>query len=126
MRAVLVDTSVIIDYLRGHHGAEGVLERARVSTPLHASEITRLDVLSGMRLGEEVATRSFLSTFVWHSVDDLIAERAGELGRQWLSSHRSIDSADLAIAATAIVAECKLLTCNVKHFPMFKDLRKPY
>jgi predicted nucleic acid-binding protein len=35
-------------------------------------------------------------------------------------------SADLAIAATAIVVESKLLTCNAKHFPMFADLRKPY
>jgi predicted nucleic acid-binding protein len=124
--SVLVDTSVIIDYLRGHHGAEEVLEKQRLGAPLHASEITRLEVLAGMRANEQDGTQSFLSTFVWHSVDTLIAERAGELGRKWLPSHASIDSADLAIAATAMVAECKLLTCNVEHFPMFADLRKPY
>ena len=28
----------------------------------------------------------------------MIAEPAGELGRQWLPAHRSIDGADLAIA----------------------------
>ena len=123
---VLVDTSVIIDYLRGHHGAEDVLEGERAAAPLHASEMTRLEVLAGMRTSEEGGTRSFLSIFIWHPVDTLIAERAGELGRRWLSSHRSIDSADLAIAATAMVTGCKLLTCNVKHFPMFTDLKKPY
>ena len=123
---VLVDTSVIIDYLRGHDGAAEVLEGERVRAPLHASEITRLEVLAGMRTNEEGGTRSFLSIFIWHSVDTLIAERAGELGRSWLASHRSIDSADLAIAATAMVTGCKLLTCNVKHFPMFADLKKPY
>lgn len=123
---VLVDTSVIIDYLRGNPGAERVLEEARMDAPLHASEITRLEVLAGMRTVEESATRALLSIFIWHPVDTLIAERAGELGRTWLSSHRSIDSADLAIAATAVVAGCELLTCNVKHFPMFKDLKKPY
>ena len=123
---VLVDTSVIIDYLRGHHGAEQVLENERLDAPLHASEITRLEVLAGMRNSEERATRSFLSTFIWHSVDTLIAERAGELGRKWLPSHGSIDSADLAIAATVMVVESKLLTCNVKHFPMFATLSKPY
>lgn len=123
---VLVDTSVIVDYLRGHYGAEKLLESERLEAPLHASEITRLEVLAGMRENEEGATRSFLSTFIWHSVDTLIAERAGELGRKWLRNHSSIDGADLAIAATAIVVESKLLTCNVMHFPMFADLRKPY
>jgi len=123
---VLVDTSVIIDYLRGHQGAERVLEDARISGPLHASEITRLEVLAGMRTYEEGGTRALLSIFIWHSVDTLISERAGELGRRWLPSHRSIDSADLAIAATVLVTGCELLTCNVKHFPMFKDLKRPY
>lgn len=123
---VLVDTSVIIDYLRGNHGAERVLEEARLNAPLHASEITRLEVLAGMRTVEESATRALLSIFIWHPVDTLISERAGELGRKWLSSHHAIDSADLAIAATVIVSGCELLTCNVKHFPMFNDLKRPY
>jgi predicted nucleic acid-binding protein len=79
---VLVDTSVIIDYLRGHPGAEELLESERMHAPLHASEITRLEVLAGMRENEENATRSFLSTFIWHSVDATIAESAGELGRK--------------------------------------------
>jgi predicted nucleic acid-binding protein len=123
---VLVDTSVIIDYLRGDLRAEEVLESHRSLAPLHASEITRLEVLAGMRPNEEGGTRSFLSIFVWHPVDTLIAERAGEIGRRWLASHRAIDSADLAIAATAMITGCELLTCNVKHFPMFAGLKKPY
>ena len=123
---VLVDTSVIIDYLRGDQGAGKVLEGERLAAPMHASEITRLEVLAGMRANEEGGTRSLLSIFIWHPVDTVIAERAGELGRRWLASHQNIDSADLAIAATATVTGCELLTCNVKHFPMFADLRKPY
>ena len=43
-----------------------------------------------------------------------------------LPSHRGIDSADLAIAATAAGLEARLLTRNVRHFPMFPDLRSPY
>jgi predicted nucleic acid-binding protein len=123
---VLVDTSVIIDYLRGDPGAEEVLEDQRLAAPLHASEITRLEVLAGMRPDEERGTRALLSIFMWHPVDTLISERAGELGRAWLASHHTIDSADLAIAATAIVSGCELLTRNIKHFPMFADLEKPY
>lgn len=124
--SALVDTSVLIDYLRGHADAAEVLERERASGPLHASEITRLEVLAGMRPSEQHATRALLSTLRWHPVDELIAEQAGELGRRWLPSHHTIDSADLAIAATALGTKTRLLTCNVRHFPMFPDLRAPY
>ena len=89
--SVLVDTSVLIDYLRGHQGAAELLERERAAGALHASEITRLEVLAGMRPAEEHQTRSLLSTLRWHPVDEQVAEKAGELGRAWLPSRRGID-----------------------------------
>ncbi len=122
----LIDTSILIDYLRGHAGAGDLLERERTAGVLHASEITRLEVLAGMRSAEEDDTRALLSTLTWHPVDIEIAEEAGALGRQWLRSHHTIDSADLAIAATAIRTGTRLLTRNIKHFPMFPDLHPPY
>src|SRR5579875_736801 len=100
--SALVDTSVLIDYLRGHAGAGALLERERTTDVLHASEITRIDVLAGMRPAEEDDTLALLSTLVWHPVDSEIAEVAGALGRRWLPSHHTIDSADLAIAATVV------------------------
>lgn len=124
--SALVDTSILIDYLRGHPGAGDLLERERVADVLHASEITRIEVLAGMRPAEEDTTRALLSTLVWHPVDAEIAAEAGALGRQWLPSHHTIDSADLAIAATAVRVDARLLTCNVRHFPMFTDLQAPY
>ncbi|MDA8297669.1 MAG: type II toxin-antitoxin system VapC family toxin [Actinomycetota bacterium] len=124
--SALVDTSILIDYLRGHAGAGDLLERERAADVLHASEVTRIEVLAGMRTAEEDETRALLSTLVWHPVDAEIAEEAGALGRQWLSSHQTIDSADLAIAATAVRTDARLLTRNVRHFPMFADLRAPY
>ena len=122
----LVDTSVLIDYLRGHEGAGELLERERLAGALCASEITRLEVLAGMRSTEEEQTRLLLSTLDWHPVDQEVAEAAGALGRHWLPSHDTIDGADLAIAATVLATGSDLLTCNVRHFPMFPDLRRPY
>jgi predicted nucleic acid-binding protein len=124
--SVLVDTSILIDYLRGHADAGKLLERERAADVLHASEITRLEILAGMRPAEEDATRALLSTLIWHPVDIQVAEEAGSLGRRWLPSHHTIDSADLAIAATAIRAGAELLTRNVRHFPMFVGLQAPY
>lgn len=122
----LIDTSVLVDYLRGHQRAAELLERERAAAPLHASEMTRLEILAGMRPSEEEGTRSLLLTLVWHPVDSEVAEEAGALGRRWLPSHRAIDGADLAIAATAIRTGARLLTRNVRHFPMFANLCVPY
>ena len=122
----VVDTSVLIDVLRGAAAAKELLLAEMRAERLHASEITRLEVLAGMRADEEHATRLLLATLVWHPVDETIAERAGVLGRKWLPSHRGIDGADLAIAATADLLSARLLTRNVRHFPMFDDLDSPY
>lgn len=123
---VLADTSVLVDYLRGQQAAANRLERERAAGPIHASEITRLELLAGMRPPEEDRTRLLLAVLDWHPVDAEIAEEAGKLGRRWLRSYSGIDAADLAIAATAIVLDAALLTRNIRHFPMFPELRAPY
>ncbi len=79
-----------------------------------------------MRAPQETATRSLLATLIWHPVDTGIAESAAGLGQHWLPSHRFIDGADLAIAATVLRADAHLLTRNVRHFPMFTGLNSPY
>lgn len=88
-------------------------------------QITRIEILAGMRPTEEADTRALLSTLVWHSVDAEIAKEAGTPGRRWLPNHHTSDSADRAIAATAIRTEARLLTLNVRHFPMLTDLQAP-
>jgi predicted nucleic acid-binding protein len=122
----LVDTSVLIDFLRGEPAAVDALLASRAEGSLHASEITRLEVLAGMRPKEERQTRAVLDIPTWHPVNSEIAELAGALGRAWLPSHGGIDAADLAIAATAQSLGAELLTRNVKHFPMFAGLKAPY
>lgn len=122
----LVDTSVLIDVLRGQPEAVATLRDAAGRGRLHASEVTRLEVLVGMRPHEEERTRGLLTALQWHAVGEAVAEDAGALGRQWRPSHSGIDAADLAVAATAVRLDAVLLTRNVRHFPMFPDLVAPY
>src|SRR5690348_17658847 len=63
---------------------------------------------------------------VWVPLTEVVARRAGGLGRRWRRSHPGIGVADLTIAATAEEAGVGLATRNLKHFPMFADLRDPY
>ena len=122
----MIDSTILIDYLRGRNSAIGLIEQLREQAPLHGSEITRVEILAGMRPTEEIPTRAVLSGLFWHPIDSEIAERAGALGRQWLPSHSGIDAADLAIAATAQILGLPLYTSNIRHFPMFPGLQPPY
>lgn len=124
--SAVVDTSVLIDVLRGVPPAVELLADTRASGPLGASVITRVEVLAGMRPEEEDATRALLATLRWHPLDDGVVEEAGALGRRWLTTHGGIDSADLVIAATARRLAAPLYTRNLRHFPMFADLVAPY
>jgi hypothetical protein len=127
MRLVL-DTSVMIDHLRGRPRAATELIPAAIARgdELWSSEIVRAEVLAGMRTGEEAATRDLLRLISWHEVDESVSEAAGALGRRYLRSHPGIDVADLIVAALVQQIEAELKTTNLKHFPMFKGLKAPY
>ena len=122
--STVIDTSVIIDILRGLPEAADYLEGLE-DVPA-CSEITRVEVTRGLRSAERVPTERLFQQLRWVAVDEPIARRAGELGRRWRTSHPGISSPDLVIAATAEQLGADLATSNVSHFPMFKRLQPPY
>jgi len=122
--SVLLDTSIVIDMLRGDHAA---LDYARSLTePPVCSEITRVEILRGVRSDERRTTERLLGTIRWAPVDESIARRAGELGRRYRRSHQGLATADLIIGATAVELGLELATLNVRHFPMVPGLAAPY
>ncbi|QBI20224.1 type II toxin-antitoxin system VapC family toxin [Egibacter rhizosphaerae] len=124
---VLLDTSVLVDHLRGREEARQALRRALShGEPLTASVVTKVEVLAGMRASEEEATRTLFRAVEWIAVDDGIAERAGQMANRFLRSHSGVDPNDYIIAATAEQLEAQLWTRNLKHFPMFPHLTSPY
>jgi len=125
--AVVVDTSVLIDHLRGDAQARAALRRAaEAGERLTASVLTKIEVLAGMRASEERATRLLLGSLEWVEVDAALAERAGALANQFLPSHPGVDPVDYVIAATVERLDAELWTRNLKHFPMFPGLKAPY
>ena len=127
MRFVL-DTSVLIDHLRGRPRAATELIPNAIARgdELWSSYVVRVELLAGMRGGEEGATRDLMRLISWAEVDESASESAGALGRRYLSSHPGIEVADLIVAALALQLDAELKTTNVKHFPMFKNLKPPY
>jgi hypothetical protein len=122
--SVVLDTSVLIDHLRASAPATAYL--AGLGERPACSEISRIEVLQGLRAAEKRAAVRLFTLVEWVPVTEEIARRAGELGRKWRRSHPGIGVADLAIAATAEQLDATLATGNLKRFPMFKKLRAPY
>jgi predicted nucleic acid-binding protein len=123
----LLDTTVAIDHLRGDQRAVELIERLAVAgEQLLASELTRFELLGGMRPVELESTELFMSALIWIPVDEAIARLAGSMAAEYRRAHSGIDAIDYLIAATVAVVGADLLTTNVRHFPMITGLRPPY
>ena len=120
---IVLDTTVLIDLLRGHAPARTYL--LSLDEPPACSEVSRVELMRGIRSREGTAAEQLMRALRWISLDEEIARRAGILGRTWRRSH-GLTTPDLVIAATAQELGAHLATSNVRHFPMFDDLEPPY
>lgn len=118
MKAALFDTNILIDYLKDRQEAVALLDHClKDGSKLICSLITKVELLNGVRPGEEEALQDFLNAFERIGLDDHIAEEAGRYMNLYRLSH-GINIADAIIAATALVKGAKLYTLNNRHFPM--------
>jgi predicted nucleic acid-binding protein len=120
---VVIDSDVLIDVLRGIPAASAFLKG--LDRPPVCSEVSRVEVLRGMRSGERRATERLLSLVGWASVDETVSVRAGAFGRRFRRSH-ALAVPDLLVAATADRLGLPLATRNVRDYPMFPDLEPAY
>ncbi|HSU16936.1 type II toxin-antitoxin system VapC family toxin [Longimicrobium sp.] len=118
---ILIDTDVLIDYMRGHPDAV-----SWVDTRMNAqvSVVTVAELYSGARDAEMEKLRALLATFPHLPVTEEIAVRGGLFRRQHGKAIR-IEVPDALIAATAQEHGLKLATLNRKHFPAV-DVVAPY
>jgi predicted nucleic acid-binding protein len=123
-RPLVVDTTAIIDLLRGDPGAKSWL--GALPAPPYCSEITRVEVTRGLRSAERAPTYRLFEVLRWVALTKEIAALAGEFGRSYRRSHTGLAVADLVVAATATRLEAELASHNVRHFPMFPGLKPPY
>ncbi len=121
---MLLDTCIIIDYLRGKPGAIDFLEG--LSNVPAISTTTVAELYAGIKgKNEQALLKALVESFEVYDLSITIAEEAGELYQKFKPSH-GLDIIDAMIAATARVHSLKLATLNLKHFPMFPELKRPY
>jgi len=115
---VLLDTTVLIDIMRGRP----VLQRLRVlreradvvaTSPVNIEELTR-----GLRATERAAADGFLDGLLVIPLERACAERAGACRREYARQGTTLSQADCLVAAAAAAAGGHLATGNPRHFPM--------
>jgi len=121
---MLVDTDVLIDYLKGNPSAEQFIEQN--IDQVSVSAMTVAELYQGIRNKKEEATLDqFISELRVFSITGDIAIKAGLLRNEYRKSHSS-GLADCIIAATSMTHGIKLATLNLKHFPMLETAMAPY
>jgi len=123
-KPILLDTDVLVDFLRGHSKALAFVNAQ--SDRIILSSIVVAELYAGVTGdAEQVALEDFISLFRVIPVDAKIAKTGGLYKRDYAKSH-GVGLADAILAATAEAENAKLKTLNTKHYPMFKGLRPAY
>jgi len=116
---LLIDTDVLIDFLRKQVDAKEFITEALVNRPsVYYASVTVTELFAGIRSGEEVAVESLLSPMVSIPLINGIAKDAGDYLRQFRSQGITLSVPDTIIAASAKSVGADLATLNTRHFPM--------
>lgn len=116
----LFDSTVVIDYLRGDRQTAQYLTSAKTPT---ISIVTEAEIYAGAKKKNEIPKlEKTLKHFIIIPLTPTICQKAIGFLKVYRLSHGLL-ILDAFIAATAYVKNAALVTANIKHFSMIKDLR---
>lgn len=122
--AILVDTDVLVDFLRGRDKAVALVKAC--SDRIILSSIVVAELYAGVKGEAELAALDrFVALFRIVPVTAEIAKAGGLHKRDYGRSH-GVGLADAIIAATAMSENAELKTLNIRHYPMMKGLKTAY
>jgi len=119
MAAVLLDTTVLIDLMRGAARAREQLValRRRGDDPFTCA-VNVEELFRGLRPGEGGATATLIAGLRDAPLGQEEGQQAGEWRREFAQQGRSLAQADCLIAAAAMAVGGRLATGNPNDFPM--------
>lgn len=118
MAAVLLDTTVLIDLLRGRPAVERLRALRRAGDVAVVCAVNVEEVVRGVRKGEEDAVRRLFAGLRTVPLGEPEGRRAGEWRRSLARRGRTMAQADCLIAAAALAAGGRLATGNPRDFPL--------
>ena len=119
---MLVDTDVLIWYLKGNENAYQVIENL---SNFFISVVTYMELVQGMRNKKELNNLR-KALHIWNAKMLYISEEISAKAMFYVEQHflsHSMQLADALIGATAIAYGNPVLTGNDKHYRVLKDLK---
>ena len=118
MAQYLLDTTTIIDHLRGDKKVNFYLEEIGTRGDIvGCCCINITETYTGMKDKEKEQTDKFIESLYYFPVTKEIAKLAGKLKQKYDKKGKTLATSDVIIAATAITYGLILITKNVKHYP---------
>ena len=127
MKSYLLDTSIIIDYLRGKEPVVSMLDT--LEGEFCSSYVCLAELYEGIYRVENRAqiersvVNFFRSLSDIYSVDSNVARYFGMIRAGLKTKGAVIEDLDILIAATCLSYDLILVTRNVKHFSRVKNLK---
>jgi predicted nucleic acid-binding protein len=123
-KRLLVDTDILVDFLRGYNQAVQFVTTH--VTEMALSAITVAELYAGSKgAGELEQLDEFIGLFEILPATREVAREGGRYKNHYHKSH-GIGLADGIIAATAVLHDLDLKTLNTKHYPMLEGVIPPY
>jgi predicted nucleic acid-binding protein len=123
MGTFLLDSSIIIDTLNGKRSRGQLLQDlVQQGHVLACCPINVTEVYAGLRPHEEPRTEQLVQSLQYYPIIWEVARLAGLLKRDYARKGITLAATDVTIAAVAIHHQIKLITDNLKHYPM-KELQ---
>lgn len=121
-KMLLLDTNILIDYLRGKQAAIEFIDSAN-KRRFAVNTVVVLELYNGcLNRAELTKIRHLLNGFMHFELNEAIAQAATRIGHSYALSH-SVSAPDALIAATALVYNLELRTANLKDFRMIPGLK---
>ncbi|MCY3593001.1 MAG: PIN domain-containing protein [Acidobacteria bacterium] len=115
---LLLDSTVLIDALRGRRAAAQVAALRREGTEPWVCVISVDEVWRGIRPGEELAARRLFRGLRLAPLGKAQGMMAGRWRREFAERGVTLHQADCLIAAAAVGVGAALATANVRDYPM--------
>jgi len=115
---LLLDTTVLMEVLRGREAARRLEELRETEPPPLICAINVYEVWRGARTPEEAAVRRLLGALRTVPLTAREGEMAGIWRRDFASCGVTLSQSDCLVAAAAVSAGARLATGNPKDFPM--------
>ena len=115
---VLLDTTVLIDYLRGRPAVGRVDALLARGDMLCTSPVNVEEIIRGLRAPEAEAAQQLFDGLHVVPIGRMEGCQAGEWRREFAAQGATLSQADCLIAAAARAAGARLVTGNPRHFPM--------